>query len=96
MGAILEGIPIGTIAPSALLSFVAIMYFIGKIVPERVLKAMIAERDRLIESQDARLLEQGATIAVLRENNTLLRNQGAVTTQVVAALPGVVGSEATP
>lgn len=95
MGALLEGIPIGTIAPSALLSFVALMYFTGKIVPERVVKQVTAEKDRLIASQDARLLEQGATIEVLRENNTLLRGQGAVTTQVVAAIPDVVRSEGT-
>lgn len=93
MGTILEGIPIGTIAPSALLSLVALMYFTGKLVPERVVKQLIDQRDRLIASQDARISEQAAHNAVLTENNTLLRGQGAVTTQVVAALPGVVGSE---
>lgn len=78
-----------------MLSFVALMYFTGKLVPERVLNAMIAQRDRLIVSQDERIKEQGQTIVVLRENNSLLLNQGQVTTQVVAAIPGAVGSEAT-
>lgn len=91
MTQLLEGLPIGTIAPSALLSIVALMYFTGKLVPERVVTQLTSQRDRLIESQDKRLLEQGATIEVLQMNNALLRGQGAVTTQVVAALPDVVG-----
>lgn len=90
MTQLLEGLPVGTLAPSAILTLVALMYFTGKLVPERVVKQVTAEKDRLIESQDKRIIEQGETIQVLRMNNALLQGQGAVTTQVVAALPDVV------
>lgn len=90
MQQLLDGLPIGTIAPSAILSLVALMYFTGKLVPERVLKQVVEQRDRLIASQDARIDEQAAHIQVLQKNNVLLQGQGAVTTQVVAALPDVV------
>lgn len=87
MGPLIDGVPLGTIAPSALLSLIALMYFVGKIVPERMVNKLLAERDRVIASQDKRIGELTDFNEVLKKNNELLQDQGRETKRVVQALP---------
>lgn len=79
--------PFLSLTPSGLLGLVFVMVMFGWLVPVRIMRGRLADKDVIIADLRA------ANAALLRNNNQLLRGNTA-TVQVLDALPDVVGGEA--
>lgn len=78
--------PFLAFTPEGLLGLVVVMVLFGYLVPLRIVRGRLSDKDVIIS-------EQRQTItALLRNNDQLLRGNTA-TVQVLDALPDVVGGE---
>lgn len=78
--------PFLSLTPSGLLGLVVVMVMFGWLVPIRIVRGRLADKDAIIA-------EQRATIVVLKKNNDQLLRGNTATVQVLDALPDVVGGE---
>lgn len=78
--------PFLSLTPSGLLGLVFVMVMLGYLVPVRMMRARLADKDEIIKD-----LRQ-ANAVLVRNNHQLLRGNTA-TVQVLDALPDVVGGE---
>ena len=78
--------PFLSFTPSGLLGLVVVMMLFGYLVPLRIVRGRLADKDAVIA-------EQRATIADLRRNNAQLLKGNTATVQVLDALPDAVGGE---
>lgn len=78
--------PLIQFTPSGLLGLVVVMLLLGYLVPLRIVRGRLADKDAII-------VEQRHTIAILRRNNDQLLRGTTATVQVLEALPDVVGGE---
>lgn len=85
MGA--ELAPYLSFTPEGLLGLVVVMVLLGYLVPLRIVRGRLADKDAVIA-------EQRQTIAILRQNNAQLLRGNTATVQVLDALPDVVGGSA--
>ena len=84
MGA--ELAPFLSFTPEGLLGLVVVMVLFGYLVPLRLVRGRLADKDVIIE-------ELRRTNAVLLQNNEQLLRGNSATVQVLDALPDVVGGE---
>ncbi len=78
--------PFLSLTPSGLLGLVFLMVMLGYLVPVRMMRARLADKDEIIK--DLRTPN-----AVLKRNNDQLLRGNTATVQVLDALPEVVGGE---
>ena len=78
--------PFLSLTPSGLLGLVVVMIMFGWLVPIRLVRGRLADKDALIA-------QQAQTILDLRKNNAQLLRGNTATVQVLDALPEVVGGE---
>ena len=78
--------PFLSLTPSGLLGLVFVMVMLGYLVPVRMMRARLADKDEIIK--DLRTAN-----AVLKRNNDQLLRGNTATVQVLDALPEVVGGE---
>lgn len=78
--------PFLSLTPSGLLGLVFIMVMFGWLVPVRIMRARLADKDE-------RIAELVAANKVLKKNNEQLLRGNTATVQVLDALPDVVGGE---
>jgi hypothetical protein len=76
--------PFLALTPQGLLGLVVIMMLFGYLVPLRMVRGRLADKDAVIT-------EQRQTIAALLKNNDQLLRGNTATVQVLDALPEVVG-----
>lgn len=75
--------PFVSLTPSGLLGLVVVMMMFGWLVPVRIMRGRLADKDMTIA-------QQKQTIAVLKANNAKLLRSQDVTSQVLDALPGAM------
>lgn len=78
--------PFLSLTPSGLLGLVVVMVMFGWLVPIRIVRGRLADKDAIIAD-----LRQAN--AVLKKNNDQLLRGNTATVQVLDALPDVVGGE---
>jgi hypothetical protein len=78
--------PFLSFTPEGLLGLVVVMVLFGYLVPLRIVRGRLADKDAIIT-------EQRQTIAALLKNNDQLLRGNSATVQVLDALPDVVGGE---
>lgn len=78
--------PFLSLTPSGLLGLVFVMVLFGWLVPVRIVRGRLADKDAIIAD-----LRQAN--AVLKKNNDQLLRGNTATVQVLDALPEVVGGE---
>lgn len=78
--------PFLSLTPSGLLGLVVVMMMFGWLVPIRLVRGRLADKDVLIA-------ELRKANAVLKRNNDQLLRGNTATVQVLDALPEVVGGE---
>jgi len=78
--------PFLSLTPSGLLGLVVVMMLFGWLVPIRIVRGRLADKDAMIAD-----LRQAN--AVLKKNNDQLLRGNTATVQVLDALPDVVGGE---
>ena len=78
--------PFASLTPAGLLGLVVLMIMLGYLVPLRIVRGRLADKDAVIS-------EQRQTIAVLLKNNNQLLRGNTATVQVLEALPEVVGGD---
>lgn len=78
--------PFLSLTPSGLLGLVVVMVMFGWLVPIRIVRGRLADKDAIIA--DLRTAN-----AVLKKNNDQLLRGNTATVQVLDALPDVVGGE---
>ena len=78
--------PFLSLTPSGLLGLVVVMVMFGWLVPLRIVRGRLADKDVIIAD-----LRQAN--AVLKRNNDQLLRGNTATVQVLDALPDVVGGE---
>lgn len=72
--------------PEGLLGLVVVMILLGWLVPLRIVRGRLADKDAVIA-------EQNRTIAVLLRNNRQLLRGNTTTQQLLDALPDVVAGD---
>lgn len=78
--------PYLSLTPSGLLGLVVLMILLGYLIPSRIVRGRLADKDRLISAQQK-------TIDTLLLNNQQLLRGNTATVQVLDALPSVVGDQ---
>lgn len=78
--------PFLSLTPSGLLGLVVVMMMFGYLVPVRIVRGRLADKDEIIK--DLR-----AANATLKRNNDQLLRGNTATVQVLDALPDVVGGD---
>jgi len=78
--------PFLSLTPSGLLGLVFVMVMLGWLVPLRIVRGRLADKDEIIA--DLR-----SANAVLKQNNDQLLRGNTATVQVLDALPEAVGGE---
>lgn len=79
--------PFLSMTPSGILGLVVVMILFGWLVPIRLVRGRLEDKDKLIA-------QQAQTISDLRRNNAQLLRGNTATVQVMEALPDAVGGEA--
>lgn len=85
-GVVTELNPFLSLTPSGLLGLVVVMMMFGWLVPLRIVRGRLADKDAIIVDL------RRANLILQRNNDQLLRGNTA-TVQVLDALPDVVGGE---
>lgn len=78
--------PFLSLTPSGLLGLVFVMVMFGYLVPVKIVRGRLADKDEII--RDLRVAN-----SVLKRNNDQLLRGNTATVQVLDALPDVVGGE---
>lgn len=78
--------PFLSLTPSGLLGLVFVMVMFGYLVPVKIVRGRLADKDEII--RDLRVAN-----SVLKKNNDQLLRGNTATVQVLDALPDVVGGE---
>lgn len=78
--------PFVSLTPAGLVGLCVVLILLGYLVPVKIVRDRMADKDALIA-------QQAAAIADLRRNNAQLLRGNTATVQVLDALPDAVGGE---
>lgn len=77
---------VSDLTPSGLLGVGVVLLMTGYLIPARVVRGRIEDKDAIIT-------ELRSTVAILRRNNAQLLRGNTATVQILDSLPDVVGGE---